>query len=188
MDILREQRPRASQETVELMQLRGLTSQKTVAFLPIVNTEKLKGWALDMQMKLSLMTERQRYVFRANSETLLFPDHQKYTKAIVQDRLTDEIMGTLYYDKTPDKWVAFYYQSECKLKELEDKTIIGEWFGCQAVNISPIDGKLGFESSSGQDSRDFRGNFQVAKDLQEENIKAREFDKQYSKFKLAIIK
>lgn len=190
-NIIREKRPRASEEALVRLEEKGIEEEIVRSFLPVVNSvgvigKKLSEWIQGQQMKVALMNHKQRDSFRKSNPVVLFPDHQKYKKAIVKDKLTGEEMGTLYYDRTPEKWVAFYYQSMIRSRE-EDGQKIAEWFGCMAVNISPIDGLLGFESASGQDSRDFRGNFQVSKAIQEENIKARYFNTEESKFELEII-
>ena len=66
-----------------------------------------------------------------------------------------------------DNWCNLHYVSEARLgfeyqnfsidgKLKKKKVKIGEWRGCMGLQISPIDEKLGFECSCGNDTRDFR--------------------------------
>lgn len=82
-------------------------------------------------------------------------------------------------DDTLTEWYDLHY-----LCEHDDK----DWSGCMAVNISPIDGKLGFECACGNDTRDFRANSTLkTKDLNkklEQTQKGKEFGKIDSQFKI----
>jgi len=75
----------------------------------------------------------------------------------------------------------------CNLHYITENTG-SEWKGCMAVNISPIDEKLGFECTCGQDTRDFRANTtlpsKMAMSIAEENLIGKEFGKRNSKFKV----
>lgn len=95
-------------------------------------------------------------------------------------------------------WCNLHYVSEPKLivvKKKEGKKIIktefGEWHGCMAVNISPIDGKLGFECACGNDTRDFRLAHltnDVVKAKMKENMIGRDLNQSNSKFILVEVK
>jgi hypothetical protein len=101
-------------------------------------------------------------------------------------------------DEDIDNWCNLHYISEAKIrieKIKEGKKITkiehGEWHGCMAVNVSPTDGKLGFECACGNDTRDFRmaqltNPIAIAK--LRENMKGREFNKKDSKYILKEIK
>lgn len=52
-------------------------------------------------------------------------------------------------DETLEKWCDLHYVF------WHDKD---HWHGCLAVNVSPIDRRLGFECACGEDTRDFRAN------------------------------
>jgi len=60
------------------------------------------------------------------------------------------------------------------------------WHGCLTVNISPIDGLLGFECACGEDTRDFRGKNAlppIQRQLKiEYSMKHRNFEHPHSKF------
>lgn len=85
-------------------------------------------------------------------------------------------------DVTLTDWCDLHYFCEHDSKE---------WKGCMAVNISPIDGKLGFECTCGNDTRDFRANTTLKpKDLAakiKETEVGREFTKD-SKFLVRKVK
>jgi len=65
------------------------------------------------------------------------------------------------------------------------------WKGAFGINISPIDGKLGFECACGSDTRDFRANTtmpgKAVKDKIDENMQGRDFGVQGAKFNLTQI-
>jgi hypothetical protein len=65
------------------------------------------------------------------------------------------------------------------------------WYGGVGVNLSPIDGNVGFECACGNDTRDFRANQSLKGQPLVEKINStmagREWGKQYSKFKLKEI-
>jgi hypothetical protein len=97
----------------------------------------------------------------------------------------DAQVGTIHAsNKYLDDWANLHYYCEAK----KDANGFHEWVGCMAVNISPIDQKLGFECSCGQDTRDFRANTTIPpailNNLIEENMKGRDFGKVNSKFYL----
>lgn len=73
------------------------------------------------------------------------------------------------------------------LKEVE----FGYWEGALAINISPIDGKLGIECACGQDTRDFRANATLPDEerakLVKRSMQGRELGKQDSKFRASPI-
>lgn len=82
-------------------------------------------------------------------------------------------------DATLSEWYDLHYL--CEHNKLK-------WSGCLAVNISPIDGRLGFECACGNDTRDFRSNTTLkSKDLVkklEETEKGKDFGKVDSQFKV----
>jgi len=87
--------------------------------------------------------------------------------------------------------LAFLYATDKSLEDWCDLHYVCEhdnlkWSGCMAVNISPVDGYLGFECTCGNDTRDFRANTtlppQQAFEVAESNLKGREFNKRDSKF------
>lgn len=81
-------------------------------------------------------------------------------------------------DKRLTEWCNLHYVS------WHDKN---KWRGCFGINLSPIDGKPGFECTCGQDTRDFRTTKNRSKVYQQkkvENMEGREFGLSNSKFKL----
>lgn len=73
-------------------------------------------------------------------------------------------------------------------REVDVEKIIEEgfWQGALTVNISPIDGTLGFECACGVDTRDFRANMTLPSEIRQAKIaitsQGREFGKGNSKF------
>jgi len=86
-------------------------------------------------------------------------------------------------DENLSDWCDLHYITENTGKE---------WKGCMAVNISPVDGRLGFECTCGNDTRDFRTNTtmpsKLALEIAKENLIGREFGKRNSKFKTKEVK
>ena len=90
-------------------------------------------------------------------------------------------------DKSLTDWCDLHYISEARMVKKESL-----WFGCVAVNISPVDLTLGFECSCGNDSRDFRANQTLPREKLLKKIAEtetnREFNKKDSKFKVRKFK
>jgi hypothetical protein len=67
----------------------------------------------------------------------------------------------------------------------------GKWHGCYTVHISPVDEKLCFECTCGQDTRDFRANMTMkakqAFKIEEKNKVGRDFGRSNSKFKTRVV-
>lgn len=89
--------------------------------------------------------------------------------------------------------VAEVYATDLTLKDYCDLHYICQtdgknWYGALALNLSPIDGKIGIECACGQDTRDFRANNTLPYDKLSkkivENLKGRDFGLKDSKFKL----
>ena len=73
-----------------------------------------------------------------------------YTKYIITCANCGNPVAEVY---AKDKTLSDY----CNLHTISETD--GEhWFGCFALNLSPIDGSIGIECSCGQDTRDFRAN------------------------------
>lgn len=79
-----------------------------------------------------------------------------------------------------------------EVQQVEVMRQVGKWFGCLAVNISPINETLGFECACGQDTRDFRASLGLNPVLLTRKIKetmqGRDFGKEDSKFYVKEIK
>ena len=87
--------------------------------------------------------------------------------------------------------VAYVWAKNDKLDDWCDLHYIcgynkDSWFGAMAINVSPIDGKLGIECACGEDTRDYRANKTMApiqKNLMIEYVmKHRDFATPDSKF------
>lgn len=95
-----------------------------------------------------------------------------------------------------DEQVGQFYAREDDLNDWCDLHYISShdgqyWQGAQIVNISPIDGAIGFECACGVDTRDFRANAtlkgrQLLKKIAETK-KGRLFNQEDSKFRLEPI-
>jgi len=88
--------------------------------------------------------------------------------------------------------IAYIYATDEKLTDWCDLhytciKIKNHWNGCMTVNISPIDGTIGFECSCGNDTRDYRANStlppHIIKEIWDKNLQGREFGTKQSKFK-----
>jgi len=82
--------------------------------------------------------------------------------------------------------VAFVYSTDNKMSDWCDLHYVsekenGKWKGCFTINLSPIDGKVGFECACGNDTRDFRGNLKYIYKIKECS-KGRELGLKNSKF------
>lgn len=102
----------------------------------------------------------------------------------------DKLKKYEVYCKQCDSLIAKVKASSKLLKDFCDLHYICQhdnqhWFGCMTVNISPYSGKLGFECTCGQDTRDFS-----EKDPEKEKINSvgREFGTMKSKFKVVEAK
>lgn len=115
------------------------------------------------------------------------------------------LIGFVHADNEKlDGWCNFHYTTELKevefieYKKVKVKTKKGfdivtkkvktkkpQWIGCFTPNISPTDGKLGFECTCGQDTRDCRSmisaNPKMA-EISKQRLEGREFGQINSKF------
>lgn len=110
------------------------------------------------------------------------PDLKKYS--IYCSNCEAKVAEVYAKDKSMSDWADLHYYVECKKNKIKTYT----WRGAMAINISPIDEKLGIECTCGNDTRDFRANTTMPSALVqpviEENMKGREFGKEDSKFYL----
>jgi hypothetical protein len=94
-----------------------------------------------------------------------------------------EVVGLVYAtDKYMSDWCDLHYVTRTDGKF---------WYGTRAINISPVDDKVGIECSCGNDTRDFRANTTMnpadALKIAESNMKGRDFGKKNSRFFLKEI-
>lgn len=97
-------------------------------------------------------TKERPQFFKKNFPIDFVPDKQskgyeKYTITCVN--CGDVVAFVWAKDGTLRDWCDLHYICE------HDKNT---WYGCMAVNVSPIDGQLGFECACGEDTRDYRAN------------------------------
>ena len=137
--------------------------------------------------------EQELLTHRAKLASLNNDQAKQYVRAIgvfIPQTLTDnnvssfeitckscqEVLAYVYADDaTLLNWHATYYVSSY------DAT---RWYGCMAVNVSPIDSALGFECACGVDTRDFRANRNtLLKQRTQDNLEQRTFGKSKSAFK-----
>jgi hypothetical protein len=122
----------------------------------------------DWSHKLSMMTEKNRRQEIDRIGTLECPKNKKGMKKYqVRCRNCESILAYLYAkDKSLSDFCDLHYYAVYTLDS---------WMGCFTVNLNPYDGKLTFECSCGQDTREM-----MYKKI--DNSVGREFGKKNSKF------
>ena len=73
-------------------------------------------------------------------------------------------------------------QTDPKKKPKKEKLTSAWWRGCATINVSPVDGKLGFECFCGNDTRDFRNSKTLPPREIQMRLARREFCKRDSGF------
>lgn len=121
----------------------------------------------------------------------------KKPKKVKCDRSTKDLIEYNIVCKNCNYVVAHCFASDETLKDYCDLKYQCHsdglnWFGCMALQISPIDDKIGIECACGQDTRDFRANNTLPDEqlnvLIETNFIGREFGTNTSKFVAVEVK
>jgi len=166
-------RKRTSNETFIEIVKNG--DKKIVSFLPTDRHDcDCFGLVRSWNEKLSRMTPELR--LKSQKNPIDCPRSKGMKKYEIYCSDCGDLIAYINADNEQlDNWCNLHYVSEAKIgKETqifhEEKKIkgkikliakereveIGEWYGCMGLQISPIDDKLGFECSCGNDTRDFR--------------------------------
>ena len=116
---------------------------------------------LDLQRKFA----KQRAEILREMALMSFGDRERFIEKGPIDFVEDK-GDRKRYDITCTRCgenVAYVWAIDDQLNEWCDLHYIcgynkDSWFGAMAINVSPIDGKLGIECACGEDTRDFRTN------------------------------
>lgn len=169
--------------------LKGLgmrTQREIVGHMPVEPLELQKKFALqraEILREMALMTaiDRERFINKGPIDFVTDKgDRQKYN--IFCGNCGEKVAYVWAENDKLDNWVDLHYI--CRY----DKS---SWYGARAINVSPIDGKLGIECCCGEDTRDFRTNRTMApiqkRLMIEYALKHREFGSPESKFAAVAI-
>lgn len=153
-----------------------------VGFFPIdppneISENFLKQW----KEKFAQMTDRQRKMMKEKMGVLNSPlDKKGMHKYDIHCNNCDELIAYVWGNNANlDKWCDLHYVQW---------TDGDYWYGCLTPNISPIDGKIGFECCCGEDTRDFRNNVRIGDIMKKDTSLGREFGKKNSKFRATKVK
>ena len=132
----------------------------------------------DLKRSLAMMTPDERDAEIRKGPIDFVKDKSGYKLYEVRCSTCGDVVAQVWAtDDTLRDWCDLHYMS------WHDKNT---WYGAMAVNISPVDGHLGFECACGEDTRDYRANRSmppVTKRLMiEYTMNHRDFAKPTSKF------
>lgn len=200
-------RPKTSQET--LQKLLNKEEVKIVSFLPIDSKDcdcfkVIKDWVERLSnIRPEDVARVQKDMGMINCPSMVGKKHYEIRCGVCGD-LVAYVHAT---DESLKDWCNLHYVSEAKLiktyyfvdvvgkkgklKKEKRESYYGEWHGCMTPNVSPIDGKFGFECACGNDSRDFRLahlTTDIVKAKIKENMIGREFNQENSKYILVEVK
>lgn len=172
----------ASPETQVFLADKKAKQHKIFSFFPVDHWDcECKTLIEDWKIKLGAMNDEQRRDLITRVDHIECPKDktgkQKYQVTCTNCKA---ILAECYAsDGTLSDWFDLHYIQETNGKK---------WTGCLTVNVSPLDGKIGFECCCGQDTRDFRSRRSNlhGKELDEkitETSSGREFGLDKSKFK-----
>lgn len=192
-----------SQEETEFLQKAGLKEREIIGFFPVDRADcACQAGIKDLNIKFSTMRPDEARAYKLKHKTFQCPvDSKKLKQFDIVCNNCDSLLGKCYAsDESLSDWVDLHYY--CKSILVLQKRETGEidkkgkkvletieasyWQGALAVNISPIDQKLGFECACGEDTRDFRANQSLPDIVKvkkiKESSKGRSFNEKDSKF------
>lgn len=168
--------------TEAIKALGNRTRREMVSFFPLnpmVIERRIAKQKVEIMKAMAEMTTSARLLFIKQKKQIDFvEDKTGYKLYIVNCVSCGEKMAKVWAtDGQLTDWCDLHYLS------WYDKD---SWHGCLTVNVSPIDGLLGFECACGEDTRDFRGRNSlppIQKQLMVEYVlKHRKFEHPHSKF------
>ncbi len=129
----------------------GLRSkQEMIGHLAINPTEidrKVSYLKAEILREMAMMSPRDRMLFAEKPIDFVQDKGTRKKYWIVCARCGDKVAYVWAENEKLDNWCDLHYYC------WYTKTT---WRGARAINVSPIDGKLGVECSCGEDTRDFR--------------------------------
>lgn len=181
----------ASQEEATILKATNSKTRQIMSFFPADRHDcECQPVIKDLALQFSQMPPNQ---VRSTKEKLggIYNCPANLKKGLKKFEVTCKNCGALLAkcfasDKTLSDWVDLHYISTSEWTK--DGTF---WQGALTVNISPIDGKLGFECACGEDTRDFRGKNDLTKEDRDKRVKdamvGRDLGKSDSRFQVKEI-
>lgn len=113
----------------------------------IENKIRMQKASILREMAMMNPGERRQFI---DEGPIDFCDHANKKKYYIICRRCNEKTAYVWADnETLENWCDLHYL--CSYDRIT-------WYGAMAINVSPIDGKIGIECTCGEDTRDFRVN------------------------------
>lgn len=179
-----------SREELEKLNREGKKSNQIISYFPYDKHDcKCQVRIMGLKNQFSIMTSKdiEEYKKKGNfhcDRGLGYKEYKIYCNSC------DSLVGIVRAkDNTLTDFYDLHYVCESRVvkvevgkigkkKIYEDKA---EWFGALAINLSPIDGKIGFECSCGSDTRDFRANTTMKEKEKRDRIRVIEGKREFHK-------
>lgn len=121
-----------------------------ISINPLYIEKKIAIDKAKIMRSIAIMNSLQRQEYLKKNTPIDFWPHKGYFKyKITCGKCGDEIAIVWSKDSTIKDWCDLHY-----LTKFDSRS----WYGCVAVNVSPIDDQLGFNCACGEDTRDYRAN------------------------------
>lgn len=121
-----------------------------ISINPVYIERQIATQKAKVMREVAMMNQMQRQLYLKEKSPIDFWDHNGYSRyKITCGKCGDEIALVWAKDSRLQDWCDLHYLTKF------DKT---SWYGCVAVNVSPIDDQLGFNCACGEDTRDYRAN------------------------------
>ena len=138
------------------MVMNGLKEETIYAFLPSDSWKcECQATVLDIKTRLSTLLPKDQETLKKNLGIIRCPraaNKNKYN--IYCNKCNEHVADVAADNEHLDDWCDLHYISTSYI----DGDGSSKWKGALAINISPIDGKIGIECCCGNDTRDFRAN------------------------------
>jgi len=169
--------PRISNEMLLKMYKEKKRKIEIYSFFPVDKHDcECQAQIADLKIQLARLPEDKRESLMKKIGPQRCPKSRKpgYNRYKIVCAQCGQTVAFVYAkDKYLTDWCDLHYYNWCDRKR---------WYGCATVNISPIDGKLGFECFCGNDTRDFRNSATLPPKEIEARLKKRDFGKPNSGF------
>lgn len=177
-----------SQEQLQKMLDNKVKEEVVYSFFPCDHWKcDCQAAIMDIKTRFSQMSPKQIEEFKSKTKVVRCKKGDKKTRYEIKCNSCKSIVAECAADNDKlENWCDLHYIATSYIEKGKGE-VRSKWKGALAVNVSPIDGKIGIECCCGVDTRDFRANSTLeGKELKrriEDSLVGRLFEEEDSKFK-----